>query len=252
MSWNLRSRKTSAPALAQRAHDRRARRGEQLVADLVEAARDRRARSTSASACSRRRDVERDDRNRGRRQRSAISSVPDELGDATHAVARRTTSSSSSTMRSGARGSRSAAVPTPTSDAPARMYCSASVAARDAADADDRQRHRAPDLPRREHADRQDRRAAHAAGAEAERRPPPLDVDHEPGNRVHDADRVRAGVGRDRAALRRCPAASATASRRSGAASPRARSATTSRSAAGSAPNSMPPAFTFGQLTLSS
>ena len=122
---------------------------------------------------------------RARRSTSCLhvghSSASDELAHVLARRARRTTPPVRG-RRAPARADP-AAPPfrSPTSDAPARMYCSASVPRGDAADAEDRQRHRATHPPGREHADRQQCRAAHAARAEAERRPSPLDVDHEPG-----------------------------------------------------------------------
>ena len=87
---------------------------------------------------------------------------------------------------------------------------------------------------------------AHAAGAEAERRPAPLDVDDEAGDRVHEREPVGAGVDGDLRRVARCPAASARASRTAAGASRARARARPARSAAGSAPNSIPPAFTFG------
>src|ERR1043166_6505569 len=63
------------------------------------------------------------------------------------------------------------------------------------ADAEHRQRYGLSHLPRCQHADRQNRRAAYASRPVSKNRPAALDVDEEARNGVDDADRVGPGVG---------------------------------------------------------
>ena len=139
MSWNLRSRKTSAPLVSQRAHDAGPGRREQLAARPCRSGSCRRAVRASASASA---PTETSSATIGVRasvRASRVhSSVPDDVGDARDAM-RVAPARRDRARCARARADRAAsAVPTPTSDAPAMMYCSASSAERDAADADER------------------------------------------------------------------------------------------------------------------
>src|SRR5688500_15662824 len=67
----------------------------------------------------------------------------------------------------------------------------------DAAEPDDGHLYRARHLPGGKYADGQDGASTDAPAAEPDGRSPTLDVDDEPGNRVHDGDSVRAGIDRE-------------------------------------------------------
>src|SRR5689334_4570561 len=102
-------------------HDRRTARRKELAADFVEATLitqllDEGERG--AGVCH----VERNDRDR---THDVLNSREPTMSPSERTLWRAHQASSSLTMRAGARGSRMAAVPTPTSEAPAMRYCSA-------------------------------------------------------------------------------------------------------------------------------
>src|SRR6185312_7813214 len=157
----------------------------------------------------------------------------------------------SRTTRSGSRGSRSAAVPIPTSDAPAMMYCKAS-------DADD-----TPPTP--SSGTRTACRTFHVASTPTGSNGAPLTPpDPKPNaGRRRSTSTMRPGIVFT-SVIPSAPASTATQAlaamsgdaglslTKSGRAVAARAPRTTAASVAGSAPNSMPPARTFGQLTLSS
>ena len=154
-------------------------------------------------------------------------------------------------MRSGSRGSCSAAVPTPTSDAPATRYCRASAALA------------TPPIPMSGTGTAC--RTRQVARTPTGRSPAPLTPplpNPSAGRRRRTSTtspgRVLTRVSPSAPASTAARAVSAIAgsvgesfTNRARRVAARAR-VTTSRRAAGSAPNSSPPAFTFGQLTFSS
>ena len=251
MSWNFRSRKTRSPLAASVRDDRRPFGGEQLVADLeaadaaaqrvgelqrLAAGRHVERDQELIHACSSLDGIERAGQLRSPRRARAAACSPG---------ARRAASAREADRRSWR-------CPTCTAVGAGDQELEHVAGRGDAAHADDRQPHRLAAFVDHPHGDRPDRRTAEAADDVGQPRPAGLDVDGHRQERVHERDRVGAGllggagerrdVGDVRRQLRESPAARVTL-----------RTAlTTAWVPVRLQPNVMPPSLMLGQEMFSS